>query len=217
MSSLSLERQVWPVIRDFPRFGKGSRMQLVEGGEGVRFQLDVSAGIDAIVHRASGGTVTFASRVQWAPAEPNGAFPYNTFTIRAGLKSGGRTELAKRAAAISGGDELYPRYTVQAYCDFPPGEGGVLSVGIALTEDVIGFAVDNQDKEWFRMRRRMSGPGDAVFDVVKWHEVDAWEWHAGHETNNGPLAGFTISCPRCQQPMPWARGDKPCLRCAWNL
>lgn len=104
-SARAFREVVWPEIG--ARLGGGA-LRLVEGGT-AHAELDTRGGVDAYqVFRT--GVRTIAQRTQRLDdyEKPR------TFTIRKTLASGGTTELEKRLAALSSGNDL-PAITVQAY------------------------------------------------------------------------------------------------------
>lgn len=119
---------VWPTVR--PHLDGGDLL-LMEGRPDVELArlLDMKAGIDGWqIHPQ--GMRGIASRVQVGRA-------WDTFTIRLSRDSGAATEFSKRRDAISSGRWVYPAVTVQAYLG--GWDGPVLSVGVALTKDIIAF------------------------------------------------------------------------------
>lgn len=150
---------VWPAIKT--HLG-GGRISSVEGNTASRMQKDLDriSGIDAW-HIASGdqGIRGIASRVQ--PDDGRNGFPYNSFTIRRSIKSGGDTEYHKRKKALNDTrlGYLFPPVTIQAYVETY--DGPLITVGIIHT-DTLYQAVEECD--W----RTLQGQDGNTFIVLSW-------------------------------------------------
>ncbi len=134
-SSADFLRVVWPIIR--PWMGGGSILP-VEGNVDAHLAqaLDRHAGIDAWHIVPGKGVRGVASRVQWI--EPQRT-PWNTFTLRYARESGTETEFSKRkkSLAILEDGWVFPSVTVQAYVDYPRGQGNLRSVAVMNTPDLL--------------------------------------------------------------------------------
>lgn len=150
---------VWPVIR---KSLGGGRISPVEGNIASRMQKDLDriSGIDAW-HITNGdqGIRGIASRVQ--PDDGRNGFPYNSFTIRRSIRSGGETEYHKRTKALKDTrlGYLFPPVTVQAYVESY--SGPIISVGIIHT-DTLYRAVE--EYEW----KTLTGKDGNTFIVLTW-------------------------------------------------
>jgi len=133
----------------------------------MRRYLDTLAGIDLWLIEERKGISGLASRVQWGPSA------YNSFTIRETRYTGAETELSKRLRAIrSGGRYIYPYWTCQAYITDRPirengrlkSQGKLLSVGVALTEDICTLIIHGQCE-------RRTNPDGNTFAAVFWETM----------------------------------------------
>lgn len=139
----------------------------------MRRYLDMLAGIDLWLIEEKMGVTGLASRIQW------GASAYNSFTIRETRHTGVETELTKRLRAInSEGRYLYPYWSCQAYVTERPtrengrlkSQGKLLSVGVALTEDICNLITDGQ------CERRLNPDGN-TFIAVYWETIKEYGYH----------------------------------------
>jgi hypothetical protein len=147
--------QVWPMCKG--PLGGGDLMRM-EGRPDMELAktLDMKAGIDGWqLH--NDGMRGIASRVQ-AGKE------WSSFTVRMRRDSGATTEYEKRLAAIQDGRGwLYPHVTIQAYAQTQ--EGPIVSVGIVLTKDLIGFIQNG-----YSYKKRT---GNALFAVCMWDKIES--------------------------------------------
>lgn len=150
-----------PIILDLL---KGDDLLPVECEDNKVLQmLDRTCGIDYYhVFEKYGFAWGIGSRVQ--PIDP-GTKPWNTFTVRLDRESGAMTEYQKRKRAIERGG-TYPYLTLQLYVSSL--DDGVLSLGIARTQDIIEF-IDRGLA--FKQHTRCDKIGQASFYVVRWEAM----------------------------------------------
>lgn len=153
-SSTAFVTLVWPLINSWVGGGELLQMENVTDSNFAKM-LDMKAGIDGW-HIHSDGMRGIASRIQ------KGWKAWNTFTIRMSRDSGAKTEYEKRETAIETGKYIYPHLTVQAYVE--AWEGPVLSIGMALTCDIIIFI-----QKGFHTLRRTT---NAEFAVCPWDVME---------------------------------------------
>lgn len=169
---------VWPKIEHI--LG-GGRLVAVEGAttDALRLDLDRLAGIDAWHMIDHVGTMRgIASRVQW---DTN----YRSFTVRAGLPSGNRTEIHKRLHAIRNQDKgyLYPHLTIQAYVT--KASGRLIGAGIIKTTDLYEYIENNP------IPRLIRNPQDGhLFAAYFWKDLRA-QGYVVHEWE-GPQSRLLV-------------------------
>jgi hypothetical protein len=158
---------VWPAIRDACGGGELVPVETVTDS-GFANDLDTLAGIDAWqIRRPDGLMRGLASRVQWGK-------PYNTFSIRYALRSGGLTEYAKRRRAIEEG-YLFPALTVQAYLSEKHGQ--LLSAAVADTRELYEYIAEHLKLRHQAVRVVQYGSND--FIAVSWDAyLAAGKWLA---------------------------------------
>lgn len=163
-SAEAFENVIWPIVG--PRIGDGEliRVESVTNGEFTN-ELDASAGIDAWQVIQDVGIRGIASRVQPSGLTPKGR-TYETFTVRASVRSGRDTEYHKRLRAIENPDWglLFPHLTIHSYVKTDWSEA--LAIGWIRTRDLIVFIRDNRDKVW---ETEVAG-GNHMY-AVKWSEL----------------------------------------------
>jgi hypothetical protein len=174
-SSADFADLVWPTVQAV--FGGGNLLpvETVTANE-FAAELDRTAGIDAWIVQRGKHVFGLASRVQWGV--PSQWFPYNTFTVRTKLPSGGRTEYDKRRSQIATSGSIYARWTTQAYvscaCPSLPDHldqvhtrsRKLITAAIVDTRDVIA-AVD------LGIGFEKPNPDGTRFWCVRWQEL--WE------------------------------------------
>lgn len=153
-SSKLFVTQVWPLCQ---KACGGGELMRMEGRPDVELAqtLDMMAGIDGWQLHAD-GMRGIASRVQ------AGEKDWSTFTIRMKRDSGATTEFEKRLIAINGERGwIYPHLTIQAYAKTQ--DGPIISVGIALTKDLIDYIQKNHAYE--------KRTDNATFAVCSWDRM----------------------------------------------
>lgn len=145
----------------------------VEGGDDPALAvIDQVAGIDGWFVSGSAKLQGIAHRVQYADE------PWESFTIRARLPSGGPTELEKRLEALRNAEEHFvvPMYTVQAYVE-KKRVGRLLMALMVKTHDLFEFIIENPE-----LVQRRINPEDGTEFLVVWaqdlvkagYEVRIW-------------------------------------------
>jgi hypothetical protein len=160
-STTAFESLVWPLCS--PYVDGGDLLQMEGAGNGhLARELDMRAGIDGWQLHPR-GMRGIASRVQAGRTirDPRTGSTWDTFTIRRSRDSGAMTEYEKRLEAVTTGRWLYPHLTIHAYLEAK--DGPVASVGIARTEDIIGFIEDGHAST--------NRTTNASFYVVPWCEM----------------------------------------------
>jgi hypothetical protein len=120
--------------------------------------LDTVAGVDGWLVSGTAKLQGVASRVQY------GDTSWDSFTVRARLRSGAPTELAKRLEALRDRDGHYvvPEFTVQAYVTRP--RTGFLSLALLVrTEELYRFIHEHP-----HALQRRHNPADGAEFVVVW-------------------------------------------------
>lgn len=157
-SAADFRNVVWPSIA--PHIGGGTITQCERSGHESAQLLDIESGIDWL-HRDNANQVRgIASRVQWIPV---GRKPYNSFTIRCRLASGGNTEADKRLRQIRNGSQLMPELTIQAYVR--EGEKRLICAGLISTLQLFDFY------QSARFLPEFPAPGGNKFKVVHWSHL----------------------------------------------
>lgn len=129
--------------------------------------FDLSGGVDVWLKESNKAKLIYgvANRVQWGPK------PYDTFTIRYRLPSGGLTEYQKRLEAIESG-AIYPKFTVQSYISSDRKE--LYSCAIVLTKDLIYFVRDALEKMKEIHAEIVDVTGDCEFHTIRINEMGLW-------------------------------------------
>lgn len=122
--------------------------------------FDIEAGVDVWVKDTRGAGLIYglANRVQWC------AKPFDTFTVRYKLPSGGMTEYQKRLESIEK-ESVYPRFTVQSYVSADRKD--LYSCAVVLTRDLILYLKDALAK----MRERHQEIVDVTGSELPFHCV----------------------------------------------
>lgn len=176
-SALDFRDVVWPAIAEDLGGGMLEPMECFTDSETAK-RFDVIAGVDAWQWLPSGrGVRGIASRVQWWKEAWARRFPFNTYTVRRTIASGGDTEYTKRLYAILTPGLTYPYLTIQAYL---LGRGGpICSIAAIRTADLIR-SIDPSERgtPW------MQATGGNTFFRLTWdalsREVPIWRWDDFH-------------------------------------
>jgi hypothetical protein len=163
-SSVDFANHVWPHVN--PLMGGGTFLP-VEGSVSSQLadDLDRIAGIDILHYPEAGGMRGIASRVQYNRPEWRDRYPWDTFTVRKSRRSNMATEYHKRVSAIdSGGRELFPYLTVQAYLE-APNDGPLVSAAVARTADLFYYLQQNT-------ARTQKVAGGSEMYVIRWRELE---------------------------------------------
>jgi hypothetical protein len=155
---------IWPIVGPLIGDGKLIRVESVTDGEFTN-ELDAMAGIDAWQVIQDIGIRGIASRVQPSGLKQNGK-TYETFTVRAAVRSGADTEYHKRLRAIENPDWglLCPHLTIHSYVS--EDWKRALAIAAIRTKDLISFIRDNMDKVW---ETQVEG-GNRMY-AIKWSEL----------------------------------------------
>lgn len=164
---------VWPNMKHIIHDGDGDIFS-VENNDDILYEnLDMKCGIDYMHingYRMNG----IAVRIQLTDLFNGSYRPYNTFTIRDARSSGADTEYKKRLDQILNND-IYPRYTLQAYITNDKTNPAFLSGAIMRTKDLYITAeyLDNEinpefkGKWWFKDNKGRYSDG-STFRVIPW-------------------------------------------------
>lgn len=95
--------------------------------------FDRFSGIDIWQVENKNGITGIANRIQWVDRNRD----WESFTIRAKIRSGYETEYQKRVRALkSNGKYIYPYITIQSYIEKPRRQGELISMGLGSTKDI---------------------------------------------------------------------------------
>jgi hypothetical protein len=158
--SLSQSATAFQSIKNsiLPEFLDGKFISIEEEDpESIIAMMDVYSGVDIIRQNAI-GLQGIAWRAQWERA-------YNTFTIRAELSSGNKTELQKRLDAIKH-EYFYPAYTFQAYFDNPINLN-CLSISMIKTKTLYEAFLERPDL----FTEKTTGEDGNKFYCVNWSNL----------------------------------------------
>ena len=175
-SSLDFMREVVPAISHIIGGGVVEPVEC-STSSGMMRNLDMLAGIDAWQVITDEGMRGLASRVQW------GDRCWDTFTIREHRPSGAVTELEKRQRGrdMACRGYVHPHLTVHAYLTKPRGEGHLIGVGVARTDDLLDYvelyleATSGQvpsRPDWSGVWRQVNHDDGVTFLCIPWRGLE---------------------------------------------